>query len=532
MRVPGTAAALPGSGEFPGGVKLYHAAAPQDRLGGAEARCDTMKRDVLRWALAVGMSVAFAGVVVGEEFLKFLEGPAQWIATKEEKKAFAKVTSEGEAKAWVELFWARRDPDLNTPINEFKLDFEQRVAAADKLFTSEKRRGALSDRGRALIVLGRPNKVQAVPAGSVGSAQLSEGGGWQTEALDQQGAAEVWEYTANQLPKGVKANQVLFVFVESKVGANDFALSRTDRRNALAQKIFLEAGEATLLHPKLMEVPRLGLVAGSKGATPQQLAVFGADQRPWPDGARVLARQGVMSALMHPVWLHLFLPDSVEAADEAIGRARRGGEEAGSFALPAAPLSVAGGRAYEFSIPVEAGSWEVDLALLKQGTPLAVTTVAITTEKAPEQGTYISPFFWGVDVRQEAQAHLGDPFNVGGWRILPRLDDSYTTDESLAYFCFIVRPVVKPEGTANGELTLNLFYGDRKVAELPSQSVSLSKITDDLWMMGSSLPLKGLRRPGNYRLEITVKELGSGVVKTVEVPIIIPTPPASAAGGS
>jgi GWxTD domain-containing protein len=491
-----------------------------------------MRRKWLRLAVAAGMTVTFTGVVSGEEFRKFLEGPAQWIATKEEKKEFAKLTTEVQAKAWVELFWARRDPDLNTPVNEFKLDFDQRVVAADKLFTWEKQRGALSDRGRTLIVLGRPNKVQSVPAGNVGGTPLGEGGGWQSEGLDRQGAAEIWEYTAAQLPKGVKGNQVLFIFVESKVGTNDFQLSRADRRNALAQRLWLEAGEATLLHPKLTEVPRLGLVAKSKAASPQQLAVLDAAERPWPAGAQVLAREGLMSALMHPLWVHLFVPDAVPEADQAIGRVRRGGEETGSFVVAAEPLSVPGGRAYEFSIPVEAGAWEVDLALLKQGSPLAVTTVSVTTEKVPEEGTYISPFFWGVDVRQEVQAHLGDPFNVGGWRILPRLGDRYTSDESLAYFCFVVRPVVKPEGTVDAELTLNLFYGDRKVAELPTQNVSLSRITDDLWMMGSSLPLKGLRRPGDYRLEITLKEVGSGVSKTVAVPITIPAPPAAAEGGS
>lgn len=476
---------------------------------------------MLKLALVVGVAGTIAGTALAEQYQAFMEGPAQWIATKEEKKEFARISSEAQAQAWVELFWARRDPDLNTPINEFKLDFEQRVAAADKLFTWEKRRGALSDRGHALIVLGRPNKVQTFPAGEVGGAQLGEGSRWQTEVLDQQGAAEIWEYTASQLPKGVKANQVLFIFVESRVGLNDFNLSRSDRRNALAQKILSEAGETTLLHPKLNEVPRLGLVAGSKGASSQQLAIFDAEQRPWPEGAQVLVREGLMSALMHPVWVHLFLPGSVAAADEAVGRARRGGELAGTFVVAATPLDVPGGRAYEFSIPVEAGAWEIDLALMKQGTPLAVTTVVITTDRVPEEGTYISPFFWGADVRQEAQAHLGDPFNVGGWRILPRLGDSYTTDEFLAYFCFVVRPPVDAAGQVNGELTLNLFFGDRKVAELPTQNVSLSKITDDLWMMGSSLPLKGFRRPGGYRLEITLKELGSGVTRTVEVPMTV-----------
>ncbi|MEP0773651.1 MAG: GWxTD domain-containing protein [Acidobacteriota bacterium] len=480
-----------------------------------------MKRGLTRSALAVWLAGTMAGTALAEEYLKFMEGPAQWIATKDEKKEFAKLTSEAAARAWVELFWARRDPDLNTAINEFKVEFDQRVAAADQAFGWEKQRGALTDRGRTFIVLGRPRAAEKFGSGDRTQRQLGEGSGWMSDSADRQGEGEVWEYRGEQIPPSIKAQQVLFFFVESRPNLGDFVLNRTERRNTNALKLLAEAPERTLLHPKLTEVPRLGLVAGSKSATAQQLAVFSAEARPWPEGAQVLVREGLMSALMHPVWVHLFLPDTVPAADEAVGQARGAAGAGGTFVMAAAPLSVPGGRAYEFSIPVDAGTWEIDLALLKQGAPLAVTTVSATTDKVPEEGTYISPFYWGVDVRQEAQAHLGDPFNVGGWRILPRLGDTYTTDESLAYFCFIVRPPVTAEGQVNGELTLNLFFGDRKVAELPTQNVTFSPITEDLWMMGSSLPLKGFRRPGEYRLEITLKELGSGVSKTVAVPMTV-----------
>lgn len=502
---------------------------PRAFCAGGEARWKVMGRGWVVLVAAASLAAALATSAVAEEYLQFLNGPAQWIATKEEKREFAKLTGEAEAKAWVELFWARRDPDPKTAVNEFALDFEQRVSAADKLFSWEKQRGALTDRGRTLIVLGRPNKVQSIPAGAVGGGQLGEGSGWQAERAEGQGAVEVWEYRPDQLPKGIKANQVLFIFVESRPGLKDFVLSRTDRRNSLAMKILLEAGEATLLHPKLTTVPRLGLVAGSQVATAQQLAVFALEPRPWPEGAQVLVREGLMSALRHPVWVHVFLPDGVPAADLAVGQAR-GGQGGGSFAVATSPLSVTGGRAYEFSLPVEAGQWEVDLALLSQGTPVAVTTVSITTAPVPAEGTYITEFFWGVDVRQEAHAHLGDPFNVGGWRILPRLGDTYTTDESLAYFCYIVRPPLDAEGKVFGELTLNLFFGDRKVAELPTQQVAFSQVTEDVWMMGSSLPLSGFRRAGDYRLEITLKEKGSGVTRTVQVPMKVHPP--QAGGGA
>ena len=38
---------------------------------------------------------------------------------------------QAEAKAFIELFWAKRDPNLETPVNEFRQEFNMRVEAAD-----------------------------------------------------------------------------------------------------------------------------------------------------------------------------------------------------------------------------------------------------------------------------------------------------------------------------------------------------------------------------------------------------------------
>jgi GWxTD domain-containing protein len=56
----------------------------------------------------------------------------------------------------VESFWRRRDPDPAKPGNEFAQVFYQRVKAADDLYGEGGLRGSLSDRGRALILLGPP----------------------------------------------------------------------------------------------------------------------------------------------------------------------------------------------------------------------------------------------------------------------------------------------------------------------------------------------------------------------------------------
>ena len=88
--------------------------------------------------------------------LDFPKGPAQWLLTRDEKAAWRGVTSVDEARRLIDLFWARRDPTPGTPRNEFHEEFDKRVESSDAGFTTDKVRGALTDKGRVFILLGPP----------------------------------------------------------------------------------------------------------------------------------------------------------------------------------------------------------------------------------------------------------------------------------------------------------------------------------------------------------------------------------------
>jgi GWxTD domain-containing protein len=91
------------------------------------------------------------------------KGPAQWLMTRDEEQAWSRLQSDAEANGFIDLFWARRDPTPGTERNEFKEDFEQRVASADRQFRTDRKRGAMSDMGRVYIVLGPPLQALSSP---------------------------------------------------------------------------------------------------------------------------------------------------------------------------------------------------------------------------------------------------------------------------------------------------------------------------------------------------------------------------------
>ncbi|HYK01678.1 MAG TPA: GWxTD domain-containing protein [Thermoanaerobaculia bacterium] len=115
------------------------------------------------------LTATAASAQVSEKYTQWREGPVQWIMTGDEQKAWRNVKTDAEASAFVDLFWARRDPTPGTFENEFRAEHEGRVLVADRDWTEEKKRGSMTDRGRVYIVLGNPSKMAKHAARTTGS---------------------------------------------------------------------------------------------------------------------------------------------------------------------------------------------------------------------------------------------------------------------------------------------------------------------------------------------------------------------------
>ena len=227
-----------------------------------------MRRNFIPFALAVWLTATVAGAQLSQTFTEWPSGPAGFLLTDSERKAYAQVKTDAEAQAFIDLFWARRDPDLNTVQNEFKLDFENRVAAADRQFSTDKIKGSTTDRAKVLILMGVPPfPVQNLPPGADEEEPSRPG-------YLQRGAIQLWMYTKDGKPPVKKSDEIVFAFSETTEGAGDFILDRADRRNRQSMKLLAARPEQLILNPKLTEVPLVGLLPGTKAADATQQAVF------------------------------------------------------------------------------------------------------------------------------------------------------------------------------------------------------------------------------------------------------------------
>lgn len=89
----------------------------------------------------------------------WLIGAVSRLATQGEIDAYLALRDDEEAKAFVEAFWQRRDPDPLIPGNPAREHFTARAAQADKAFSEAGYLGRRTDRGTVFVLYGPPEAV-------------------------------------------------------------------------------------------------------------------------------------------------------------------------------------------------------------------------------------------------------------------------------------------------------------------------------------------------------------------------------------
>jgi GWxTD domain-containing protein len=124
-----------------------------------------------RWIMmAVFLLQALAGCSMSSSAVRSLPlqdqqflSEVRYIITHEEKKIFPSLGDE-ERKKFIEEFWKKRDPSPSTEENEYRDEYYDRINRANRLFR-EGSSGWLTDRGRAYILLGEPERRSTYPSG-------------------------------------------------------------------------------------------------------------------------------------------------------------------------------------------------------------------------------------------------------------------------------------------------------------------------------------------------------------------------------
>ena len=147
-----------------------------------------------------------------------------WIISDEEGKAFKALSNDEERDSFIEQFWLRRNPNPDSPENEFREEHYRRIAYANEHFAAG-RPGWRTDRGRIYISYGKPDSIDAHSSGGNYQRPQDEGGG-STSTFP----FEIWNY---HYMEGIGQNLDIEFVDTCQCGDYHFTINRGEK-DALA----------------------------------------------------------------------------------------------------------------------------------------------------------------------------------------------------------------------------------------------------------------------------------------------------------
>jgi len=121
-------------------------------------------------------------------YKKWVDEDVRWIITDQEMQAFKSLGNDEERDQFIENFWLRRNPNPDSPENEFREEHYARIAYANEHFAAGKP-GWRTDRGHIYIAFGKPDNIDSHPSGGSYDRPMEEGGG-NTSTFP----FEIWHY--------------------------------------------------------------------------------------------------------------------------------------------------------------------------------------------------------------------------------------------------------------------------------------------------------------------------------------------------
>ncbi len=461
-------------------------------------------------------------LVETENVLAWDESPAGYLMTKDEQKEWKQLSTEAEARDFIELFWARRNPDPTSAFNPFKADFENKVRYADEQYTWEKKRGALTDRGRVLILMGAPHYSEnRFPTETVEHIEDRAVGTDEVRAN-----AKLWYYDPQQLPEGfkLKGSRLLFTFYEEKPESNNFILDRSHQNATMALRAMSKAPDVYLLNPDLTEVPKPVSIPGGEAPTAAQLAWLDAGSAALDDQLLVVAEVGVADPGNRPFWLHLELPADAPVLDVLAGRVSGTDGVVGStFQIPAKAMATTAGRAYHLTFPLNPGAYKIEVAGGAAGSAQVLWSDMVVIPPTSMEGTWMTPIMFSLSVVKEDEWQLGSPFGYGALHLMPLTQTSLPSQTELSYFGHVIRPGLNDAGEPELEVRVTLKMDGQRLGRpliIPLPTVA---IVDGLYVYANSINLAALPQTGTYKFEFKVTDKISevSVERDVELDVTV-----------
>ena len=487
--------------------------------------------------------VASAVLAVSFEHIDWFNGPVQFIMSKEEIAKWKSLKTDDEAKAFIALFWARRDPTPDTPRNEAREMFEARVQWADKnLMDGGKLRGAMTDRGKTFIIYGQPKRIERSSAERVPAYDLS-GRLQKDEGLSDNWVQ--WIYEGEDVKNIFLVPRATIRFID-RMGTEEFKVERGSVDLVAAQS---RAIALSILSPELTVAPSYASAAPPPAPAPPAAPTVTALTTP----ALATAVSDFKAAATNPfdkkayaTWgeyvtpqgeyfvpIMLYVPkNSGITGDQDVTFFGVVEDESGRRVLAfEQPARLSGAKDDLFVdkslITLPAGRHRGIFGIARDGQPLAIASTDMTLagsldkDAAAVSQLLLSNFVAAEQTSTKPTA----PFSFGGVKVVPKADRTFTTADELWFFFALRNPgvaeaIAASEASATGaapeakpKIQVKMEVAGQGPDGKPIKRSAPPREMDAVPMkgvpghygIGSAIPLDSFK-PGDYTLTLKVMD--------------------------
>jgi GWxTD domain-containing protein len=478
--------------------------------------------------LTLSASSAFANL--SQPHVEWGNSAVQFLMTRNEARDWKAIRTDAQAEEFIELFWARRDPNPTTAENSFKADFEARAALADQHFSTARQAGSLSDRGRVFLLLGPPTRMVSAGRDAIGNIEQGFSTDGAGNISQKKFPTERWVYDKEQVPSYAPGRNAFEVLFTDYYASGEYKMERgkVDLAN-----LFNRAAEATLVNPgltmaQLRQVRSQAAPAAATAAPAAATAgLTNAALRSAVEAARTASGEFKPLSVS---WGEFVTPDGEGFVALSAALPRGAGVSANAPATFFGEIVNADGTVVasfedsttiassksdlyvERSLDLAPGKYTGWVGVAVNGNPVAMSRADLDVTAIEPSAPSHSRLILSNNIYPLSEAqNPTDPFAFGGLKVVPKSDKLFSQQDELWYFVELRNPAVDEAGKAKVQVGVEFIRAsDKRSLKAPLQEIPVEELkgVPGHYGIGSSIPLASLQ-PDDYEVKVTVLDMHS-----------------------
>ena len=510
------------------------------------------------------------------QYKKWLDQDVVYIITPEERHTFLHLSTNEEREQFIEAFWQRRNPDPDSAENTFKEEHYRRIAYANEHYASGIP-GWKTDRGKIYIMWGPADEVDSHPTGGTWDRPMDQGGGETTtyayedwryrylegigenvelEFVDPTGTGE-YHLTTDPSEK----DALLMVPGAGLTMAESMGMADKSQRFSNTDGTHMAENETggNMQSESMNEFTRLELEANIFRPPPVKFKDLEADStsRIIRDQLKFDYRYDYLritsDTVLVPITVQIPVrqlsfqeKDGVDSANMNLfaritsltGRVIQTFEDTLATNVPASQLQAEIGtaRIYQKAVPLAPGLYRLDIVIkdINSGN-VGVVNARLDVPRFNDDQLSNSSLILADDIQRVSSKDIGlGQFVLGDLKVRPKLDQTFTPDDSMGVFLQIYNLKVDDKThKADASVEFRVTKAEKN-ATAPVLKFDLP--TDKIPEHGEEMTLAntitlGSLAPGKYKLEIAVTDNVTKQTITPTTEFTVKPMPASAKQG-